>query len=814
LAWRHSSSPFSAPDPDECIRIFRKTPGFAILASGSLAIALALTAALAGVAEAILFRPLPVDHPKEIVRLFTASQAQPLGFSSFPDFDDLHRTSQTVSMVAQTQILVAVSIDQGPHSSGLNNSVGSFRNFPAAEPPVPQVRLGLAVSPGYFEVLRVRAKIGRVFQPADSREPVVVLANEFWKSQFEANPQIIGRTIRLGGTPFMVIGVAPENFGLDRFIHEDFYVPIQVYDAGLLPSTGNPTQARARRYLSLYARLRPGAAIGPARAEIAALGDRLESEYPSTNRGRRGVVLSELDSRMQADRTMPALARLLIAVAGLILAIACANVAGLLLLRAETRSSVIAIQMALGATRARLLVENLSLAATLAIAGAVFSIPLAWFAMRVLERMATLPSDIHFAVVPKIDAPVLLLTALAALLVTITCGFAVPRTGTLPSRAGGFGTRLRDGLVILEIALASALLAAGASLGGAISSATKIDPGYRTDHVLTMALDPAQIRYNESQARAFYDQALDRVARLPGVKAASLAQSAPLGFMGAQRQIEIAGEPESSAIWINLVTPGYFDLLRIPILQGRAFDRRDTSSSPPVAIVNQELGKRCGVGARFKMNGRMVEVIGIARDAKYFAIGEPPRPYFYLPFSQNYASRMTLHVQTAGDPAASAHAVAAEIRAIDAAQPVSEVRPMADYLTQGATFHARVALQAIAAVGSCGLLLALAGLYGVVSRWVTARQREIGIRMALGAKRGQVVRMILARAARLSLIGTGAGILAASAAERFLAGLIPGAQFSNTLVTASALVFACSLISALIPALRAARIDPARCLRQ
>jgi predicted permease len=801
LAYDHSPFPVSAPDPDECTRIFRKTPGFAILASGSLAIALALTTALASVADAILFRPLPVDHPAEIVRLFTASPAQALGFSSYPDFADLRRSSQTVSMVAQAQVLVAV---QAPHSSSLNSSVGSFRNFPV----VAQVRLGLAVTPDYFQVLRVKAKIGRMFQETDSREPVVVLANTFWKSQFEANPQIIGRIIRLSGTPFTVIGVAPENFGLDRFIHEDFYVPIQVYDADLLPSTGQPTHDRARRYLSIYARLQPGATLRQARAELSTIGTRLESEYPSSNRDRRTVVLSEFDSRMQSDRTMPALARLLIAVAGLILAIACATVAGLLLLRAETRAGVIAIQLALGATRARLLVENLAVAATLAIVGALFAVPLAWAAMRVLERMATLPSDIHFSIVPKVDAPILLLTAAAAIAVTLVCGLVVPRQGTLQSRAGRSSTRGRDALVTIQIALASALVASGASLAGAISSARKIDPGYRTDHVLTLALDPAQVRYNESQARAFYDQALARVSRLNGVEAAALAQSAPLGFMGAQRQIEIAGQPERSAIWMNLVTPGYFDLLRIPILSGRVFDRRDQPSSQPVAIVNQELAKRCGVGAKFRMNGKMVEVIGIARNAKYFAIGEPPRPYFYLPFSQNYASRMVLHVASG-----EARAVVAEIRAIDPLQPVSEIRPAADYVTQGATFHARVALQAVAAVGLCGLALALAGLYSVVSRSVTARQREIGIRMALGARRDQVVMMILRRSARLALIGTAAGLVVAAASHRFLAGLMPGARFSNEFAFAPALVYACSLIAALIPALRAARIDPARSLR-
>jgi len=689
-------------------------------------------------------------------------------------------------MIAQTQVLVAV-----------DTSVGSFRNVVA-----PQVRLGLAVTPDYFETLRVAAKVGRTFHKDDSREPVVILSHSLWTSRFASDPKVVGRAIRLSGTPFTIIGIAPENFGLDRFIHEDFYVPIQVYEAGLLPSTGNPTQDRGRRYLSIYARLRPGAAISQAQAEIAIIGARLETEYPSTNRGRRTVLLSEFEARLQSDGTMPALARLLIAVSVLILAIACSNVAGLMLMRAETRAAEIAVKIALGATRARLLLENLAMAATLATAGASFAVPLAWAATRALQHVATLPSDIHFTIVPGLDARILLATAAAAVVVTLICGLAMPRHVTLNTRAGLPRARGRDALVAVEIALASTLVCCGASLATAISSASKIDPGYRAEHVLTLALDPAQVRYNESQARLFYDQVLERIPR------AALAQSAPLGFTGAQRQIEIAGEPERSAMWMNITTPGYFDLLRIPIISGRAFDLRDTSASQRVAIVNEQFAKRCGVGCRFKMNGRFVEVIGIARNTKYFSIGEPPRPYFYLPFSQNYASRMVL---LAGS--ADAHAMVDEIRAIDPTQPVSEVRPASDYVTQGAMFQARVALKMIVTVGCCGLALALAGLYALVSRWVAARKREIGIRMALGARPVTVVRMIVVQAARLALIGTLLGVAAASTVSRFLSGLLPVAPFSSGALFASALVFACALTAALIPALRAAR-DPSPWLRE
>lgn len=781
------------------IRSLWKSPGFAILAVVSLSAGLGLAAALAGVADLILFRPLPVAHPERMVRVFTASAAQPLGLTSYPDFDDLRRASRTTAMVAESQILVAVAGDRGS---------------PA------QVRMGLAVTPDYFDVLGVPAALGRTFRPEEAREGVVVLAHAFSKAQFGSDPRILGQRIFLGGTPFTVIGVAPENFGLDRFVREDFYVPIQVYESGLLPSSGKPTEDRSRRYLNIYARLRDGATMEQARAEIALTGARIAATHPQSDRGRRTIAMSELSARLNLDRSMPALAALLVGVAALMFVVACANVAGLLLVRAQARATEIAVEIALGASRARLLADNLAAGAALAIAGAFFSLPLAWAATRVLEHVATLPSDLRFTIAATPGMRVFLIVLMAAAIAALVCGSAPALAVSgrnvveiLKSRREGSRPRWRDALVTMEIALASALVACGFSLFDSISSVAKSDPGFRADHVLTMALDPAQVRYEEAQARAFYAQVLDRVRRITGVKGAALAQSAPLGFTGAQRQIEIAGE-EPSTLWINIVSPDYFDLLRIPLLSGRGFDDRDTAGRPLVAIVNEVLAKRGGVGAKFRMNGRTVEVIGVARTAKYFSIGERPTPFLYLPFSQNYASRMTLDVETRGDPAGSAHAVVAEIRAIDAAQPVSEVRPASEYLRRGATFHARVALDAMGAVGVCGLVLALAGLYGVVAQNAIARRREIGIRMALGARPWTIAMLMLGRAARMAGLGICAGSAAALVIERWMGGLITGARNSSGLGLAIAIVLVLSVAASLIPSLRAAGVDPARCLRE
>jgi predicted permease len=850
----------------------------------SLAAGIGLTAALASVADAILYRPLPVPHPGEIVRIFTSSVEQPRGFVSFRDFEDFRILSRTVvEMTAQTQVLVAV---------------GGAVDSPA------RVRLGLAVTADYFEALEAPPAIGRAFHADEWRQPVVVLSDTFWRSEYGADPGVIGRAIRLGGVPFTVIGIARKNFGLDRFVHESFYVPIGVYESGILASSGHPLEDRGRRFLMVYGRLASGdighdvghdtgydtghdtavqrpATIEQVRAEFSTLAARLEAEYPETNRGRRAIAVTELEARMGADRTLPALAVLLIALAALILTIAAANAGGLLLARAEARSKEIAVRMALGATHGRLLAASIREAGLLALAGAALGVPMAWAATKLLARVAALPTDFPFAIEPRMDARIILIAALASALAAIVCGcapaLAARRIGISAAlrSAGGSIQRAtwRTGLVVVEVALATALVATGAWLLASVRSVDRIDPGYRVDGVLTMALDPAQTGYTPERTRAFYDQLLERVRPLAGVKNVALAQSVVLGYTRTPARVEIDGEVAGAAsgdaargqtargettrgettrgettMWMNTVTPEYFALMRLPLVSGRAFDDRDTESSPAVAIVNQELAKRCGgpsgnaIGMRIRVNGRMVEVVGVARTAKYFDIHEPPQPYLYLPYSQHYASRMVLHIQTgrqtgrqtareiAGDLSSQGHSLSAfaaapvhapvltavlhEIRAMDAAQPVSEIRPLRDYLDQGAMFGARVGVDAIGAVGACAMALALAGICGLISQAVRRRRREIGIRIALGATRAPVIGMVMRQAIAVVALGTVSGLALTACAIRLFAAIAPGTGRVDIWSAAGAAAVAIAgLAAALIPAWRASAIDPMRAFR-
>jgi predicted permease len=834
------------------LRALSRDPGFAALCVLSLAAGIGLATALASVADAILFRPLPVPDPDRIVRIFTSSAEQPQGPVSYRDFLDFRRASRSMAgMVAETQVLLAVGGDGGIASAGGSSN-------PGARNSVASVRLGLAVTPDYFEVLQVRPALGRAFHADELHQAAVVLSDAFWRSQYGADRGVLGRSLRIGGVPFTVLGIAPKDFGLDRFVHESFYVPIGAYESGILPN-GGALEDRSRRFLTVYGRLaKPtigsGLSLPSARAEFSLLATQLEAAYPETNRGRRTIVLTEFQARVRADRTMPTLAWLLIGMATVVLASATANAGGLSLARAEARGREIAVRLALGATVPRLLADFLIESAALSAAGAALGVPMAGAAIKLLARTATLPTDFPFAIAPRIDARVILIAALASALATIVCGCApvlAPRLvkkrigiaealQSTNSKTAGNRAKGRSALVAIEVAVATGLMAAGGSLIGSVKSAATIDPGYRSDHVLTMALDPSQLGYSPARTRAFYGQLLDRVRGIPGVRSAALAQSAMLGYTRAEAQVPLETEPvpgsgcegdgaaarERHPVSSNTVTPGYFGLLRLPMAVGRDFDDRDTDASTPVAIVNQELARRCEIdlrtvppvipaGSRIRVNGRLLQIVGVARDAKYFDLHEAARPYLYLPFSQNFAARMVLHVETAGAPANATRRILDEIHAIDAAQPVGEIRPLADYLDQGGMFSARVGIDLTGGAGVCAMALALAGIYGVISHTAARRRKEIGIRMALGAGRGNVIGLIARGAMAPIVIGGSGGIALAMTANRLLTAIAPGMHtLDGWSLTGVAAVALAALIASLVPAWRRSIVDPAIALRQ
>lgn len=782
----------------------------------SLTVGIALAVALVSIADAILFRPLPVARPGEMARVYSASPLHSQGYVSYPDYQDFARGARMLTgIIAQAQILAAFGSRAG-------------------EPP--EMHMGLAVTPNYFDVLGVAAQLGRTFQNDEARRPVAVLADSFWRGRYAGDRGIVGATVQLGGTPFTVIGIAPAGFGLDRFLHEDFYVPIEVYAAGLLPSTGQPLEERGRRYLSVYGRRRES--IGAAQAELSSLAAHLEAEYPATNRRQKVVVMTELGARLAAAGNLQTVAWGLLALAVLSLTMACCNVGGLLLLRREARAGEIALKVALGASPRRLLRENFQETLALAVGGTAMAIPLSWAALKLASRLWVLPTDLPMAMDTRIDARMAAVAAGAALAAALLCAIAPAKTTRQIAalRSGNTNRALLNALVTGQVALAAALAGSGALLFAGMKSSGNADLGYRTDHILLATFDPSQTRTSEVRTRAFYRELLYRSRQLPGVRAAALAQSVPFGFTASQKQVKIASiSVDPMGLWMNTVTPDYFELMRIPVVAGRGFAESDTERTPAVAVVNETIAQfwpdrrasgqtplgqtplgQTPLGQTMEIDGRKVEIVGVVRTAKYQQAGESPKPFFYLPYSQNFVARLTLHVLTQGPPAGAAPAVIAAAHALDPSQAVTEVRPLDQLLSQSAFFGARLGFGVTLAAGGCAGLMSLTGLYVCVASSVVRRRREIGIRSALGADRGAITRLVLAQGVQLTAAGIAIGLPLATGAHRWAWRVVSVGRSLDVraLVLAAAMVAAASLTACFVPAWRASRPDPAVTLRR
>jgi predicted permease len=797
--------------------MFAANPGFTAVAVLSLAIGIGATTSMFSLADAMLLRPLPVEHPGEMIQVGSTSPTVRFTAISYPDYLDLRTQAKTVSGLVASD---PIAIGFGP------------------DPKLPvQLKLGLAVSTNYFEVLGVRPSLGRAFRSQEDREPVVILSHSLWESQFGRDPSVIGRTVRLSKVDFTIIGVTPSTFpGLDRYVHESMYVPVGILPRLSLEAT-SLIEPRDRLIFTVYGRLAPGRTAAEAQAELKAIAANLERSYPATNRGRSVAAMPEIESRIQNDPTDALQTALVLTLSALVLLIACANVASLLLSRGRARAREIAIRLAIGAGRGRLLRQLLTESLMLAVLGGGAGLLLAVASIDFFSSLR-LPTDLPAWLVARLDTRVLVFCSAASILSGLIFGMAPAFQSLRPDlnttlKAGEAaidGKRrrfhMRNILVAGQVGLSMTLLVIAGLLVKDFANLMRFNPGFRTDHMLVMVLDPAMVRYQEGQARAFYRQLTDRVLALPGVRAVALGQHVPLGFTGSSLSAEIEGyqmpaNERALSIAYNTVDEHYFSTMQIPLVSGRAFDQNDTTSSRLVAIVNEAMArqywpKRSAIGGRVKVGGQTLEVIGIAKDIKYRDIAEARRPFLYLPFSQQYRSRMTLHVETSGDPASMAAPVLAEIRRLDSGQPVQEVQTLQHFFEEGALFGNRLIMQLVTVIGLLGLLLAIAGQYGVVSYSVSRQTREIGIRMAVGAGAGDVGRMVLRQGMLLTLagllIGGGLAALASSAVATLLVGV--SALDPVVYVLIGLLLCTVSLLACYVPARRASRIDPLQALRQ
>ena len=668
---------------------------------------------------------------------------------------------------------------------------------------------------------------------------MVVLGHDFWESQFAASPSAIGSKIRLNGTECTIIGVAPQQFtSIDQFLKPSLFIPMAMSPR---LGQGDSLERRDLRWLTVKGRLKPGVTVAQAQTDLTALAARLEQLYPQTNRNQRVAVQTELQLRVQQSPPNAALVVMMFLLALCVLLVACANVTGLLLSRARARTREMAVRLAIGAGRGalvrQLLVENFMLALVGGLAGMAVA-----YAITNFFNGIPIPTDVPIAFHASVDRRMLLFTIGASLLSTFVFGLTPALQSTrldLVSalKAGdsfsGGARRLwgRNLIVAGQVALSLLLLIVSAVLLQGFRGELLQGPGFRTDHLYLTSLDTQPLHYSEEQSRRFFRDLLNKTRLAPGIRSAALTSNVPL-LGGQSVGVVPEGYPlppgeQAFTVFNFFVSEGYFGTFGIPILRGRGFLDSDRADTPLVAVANAQFANHYwpnqdALGKRFHLRsatGPLVEIIGIVKTTKYFWIAEPPLDFVYLPYTQDKRPAMTVVAESSAPDAGTLAPVLRQVvRELDPSMPVFDARTMQDFYTQRAVKTPNIIAESVAGFGIMGLILAMGGLYGLVAYSVSRRSREIGIRMAIGADRQKVIRMVLQQGLVLGSIGVAAGLILSFFACRALTSAIWIASFSHLDYSVFPVIAAPLLLVTLLatygPARRASLIDPMRALRE
>jgi predicted permease len=702
---------------------------------------------------------------------------------------------------------------------------------------VPERVWAEVVTGNFFDVLGVRAAVGRTFLPEEDRTPgaaaVAVISHGLWQRRFGGSPDVVNRRVEINEQPFTIVGVTPQGFqGSETALAYDIWVPMMM-QAALMPG-GDRLTLRDSHWMTGFGRLAPGATIAQARDELQAMTRQIAAEYPDyADMGATALFLRDSD-RGAIGVLRPVLVALAV-VAGLVLLIACANLANLTIARTAARRREIAIRLSIGASRGRVVRQLLTESLLIAAGGAALALVIARWTAGLLVLFAP-PTEFTIAIDVPLDARVFVFTCAAAALTSVIFGLvpalqasAGDYTTTLKEDSAGAGTsrrRLRDTLVVVEVSLSLALLVSAGLCVRSLQKARQFDPGFNPSGILLASLDLFPAGYTAEAGGVFYRQLLERLRALPGVEAASLSRRVPLGFTGSSSStIQVDGfapaSDQSMSVMFNQVGPDYFRTMQIPLARGRDLAAADERGARPVAVVNEAMARRywpdrdpLGGRFRFGSTGGWITVVGVAREVKFRALNEAPRPFAYLPVLQWHYPAMTIHVRTAGDPSALAPAVRAAVQAIDAGLPLFATRTLLAH-TGAATFQQRLAGSLLSVFGGLALVLAAVGLYGVLAFIVGQRTREIGVRMALGATQAAVFRLVVRHGLKLTAIGVVIGLGAAFGVARALSTLLFGVEAYDpvTLSVATLVLVACAIAACLAPAVRATRVDPVRALR-
>ncbi|MGB6596959.1 MAG: ABC transporter permease [Candidatus Acidiferrum sp.] len=801
-------------------RMLWRSPGFSVLAILCLTLGIGANAAVFSWVEGILFRPYPaVVHQERLMALAgTARGETGATLLSWPDFLDLRKNCALFDALFVSKI------------TGTSLSIGDRA----------ERTIGSIVSANYFDAIGVHPFLGRGFLPGEdvgsAAHPVAVISYQLWQGRFKGDPQIIGKTQRLNGVFHTIIGVAPQGF-YGTFVGwaMQFWVPASMEE--LFEAGGYKLEDRNARWVEAYARLKPGITAQQAQQEVSAIASRLEQDYPLANRGHSFQLWPLWATPFNNAGTILPTLSIMMVVVFCVLLIACANVGSLLLVRSFSRRHEMTVRAAIGAGRGRLLKQLLTEGLLLSVLGGAGGLAVAYWARHALVLLFPARAGVSMYLPGDLDWRVLALTAGVCLFSTLLLGLfpavqaskidlAAALKSEMAGVVGGHGKSwARSALVVLQVSLSFVLLVGTALLVQSLQNIRTTNPGFTTDRVLNTAVDLVSAGYDVPRAKAFQDELLDRVVALPGVESAAFARVTPLGY-GAYSSSPIAVDgynvppEEEPTVEYNEVGPAYFATMGIRLISGREFSRADDDSDALVTVVNETMAAQFWkdknpVGQRIQVKGRWMTIVGIAKDSKVQSMRDLPKPFFYVPRRQNFTIGGSLNIRTPLSPQTMAGALSREVQSLDANLALYEVITLQEQVDRS-TSPQKVAVTLLAVLGGLALLLSATGLYGVMSYSVSQSRCELGLRMALGARASNLLRLVMSQALALTaagvLLGLGAALLLTRLFGNYLYRVSP--HDPRAFAIALAVMLATAIAASFLPAWRATRTDPMRALRQ
>ena len=803
------------------VRGLLKRPAFVVVAVVTLALGIGANTAIFSLVNTVLLRSLPVENPNEIVSVSVRGKNDSMMAMSYPNYKDYRDQNQALS-----GLLIYRFAPLSLSRAGNNERVWAYE-----------------VSGNYFDVLGVKAFRGRTFLPEEDKtklsHPVVVLSYDTWQRRFGGDQEIVGKEVVLNDHKFQVVGIAPAEFkGTELIYSPDLWVPASM-QSWIEPGSDYLEKRSVNNFFAV-GRLKPGVNARQAEASLNQLALQLGKEYPNDDEGQSIKVLPTGFIIPELRGAVVSFTWILMAAVALVLLVTCTNLAGLLLARAMDRRREIAIRLAMGANRVRLIRQLLTESILLSLIGGVGGLLLAIWIVRTLLAFKP-PIDFPLSMDVNLDWRVLFFSMLISLVTGVVFGLAPALQATKPSllkslkdnaaQGGAMKTRLRSGLVVAQIALSLVVLIGAGLVVRTLQHLQTMNPGFEPKNAMMMSFDLGLQGYDEARGQQFYRQLAQRVQAVPGVKSVGITNSVPLSLNYNSNYVFVEGQPvergaNAPIAMVGTVGPRYFETMVTPIVSGREFTEQDTDKTEKVAIVNETFVKKLmpfarsneeALNRRFSFrggDGPFLRVVGVATDGKYFNISEEPRPFAWTAMSQDYTSSASLVVRTNGASEALFGNVRREFQALDPNLPLFDVKTLNEHMNLS-LFPARIAAMVLGVFGLVALILSAIGIYGITSYAVAQRTREIGIRMALGAQLGDVLKLVLSHGVKLTIIGVTIGLLGAYLVTRAITSVLYGVSATDPLTFGgvSLLLVSVALLACYVPARKATKVDPLIALR-